>query len=484
MNYIIPVITGALIGYFTNWLAIKMLFRPLKEKRLLGMKVPFTPGLIPKESKRIARSVGNTIGQHLLSPEVLSQALCSERIISYIRENINEGLEKLRGSSTTIEDYMKRIFGESFKQVEASLKSGITEKLAHYLEDRENRKAIVGALGSFINKSYYDEKSEEYLNMKQFAGKSIRAYTETKEFRDYLNNLFERTLRGAEKSQLTIAQALPEELFRGIEDYIYEHEEELAHAIKKGVTTFPVRAKLKKAVVSMLEQNLGRIISMFASLDSISEKVIKGVEEYLSKPENYREIADTTIKLMGNIAGVKISSLSASIAQTGVNSFEMLSEAALTALWEREGEKQLTSDEDNRNAPGGILELGVKLSDGLAEYGYIRKASEVIADKGLSLVWGIEVSQLASIIEPGMAESLSMGFESIYTNLVKNRAPQVLETMNIPEIVEDEINGFDIEFTEKLITDIAQKELSAITWLGALLGAVMGIVIPMLENLF
>jgi uncharacterized membrane protein YheB (UPF0754 family) len=56
--------------------------------------------------------------------------------------------------------------------------------------------------------------------------------------------------------------------------------------------------------------------------------------------------------------------------------------------------------------------------------------------------------------------------------------------MNIPEIVEDEINGFDIEFTEKLITDIAQKELSAITWLGALLGAVMGIVIPMLENLF
>ena len=49
MNIIIPIIVGSVIGYATNWLAIKMLFRPLREKRLLGVRLPFTPGLIPKE---------------------------------------------------------------------------------------------------------------------------------------------------------------------------------------------------------------------------------------------------------------------------------------------------------------------------------------------------------------------------------------------------------------------------------------------------
>ena len=65
MQYVIGVIVGAVIGYLTNWLAIKMLFRPRTEKRILGVKVPFTPGLIPKEKDRIARNVSESVGEHL-----------------------------------------------------------------------------------------------------------------------------------------------------------------------------------------------------------------------------------------------------------------------------------------------------------------------------------------------------------------------------------------------------------------------------------
>ncbi len=50
-------IVGAIIGYTTNWLAIKMLFKPPHEAKYIGkLKVPFTPGLIPRERERIARS--------------------------------------------------------------------------------------------------------------------------------------------------------------------------------------------------------------------------------------------------------------------------------------------------------------------------------------------------------------------------------------------------------------------------------------------
>ncbi len=45
MKYIIPIFVGAIIGYITNWFAIKMLFRPHYEKRILGLEYPLHQGL-------------------------------------------------------------------------------------------------------------------------------------------------------------------------------------------------------------------------------------------------------------------------------------------------------------------------------------------------------------------------------------------------------------------------------------------------------
>ena len=62
--------------------------------------------------------------------------------------------------------------------------------------------------------------------------------------------------------------------------------------------------------------------------------------------------------------------------------------------------------------------------------------------------------------------------------------PKIIEFFNISRIVEDKIQSFDVNFTEKLILDIADKELKAITWLGALLGGIMGILTPLLQMLY
>ena len=43
--FVVPPIAGAIIAYITNVIAIKMLFRPLNEIRVFGIRVPFTPGI-------------------------------------------------------------------------------------------------------------------------------------------------------------------------------------------------------------------------------------------------------------------------------------------------------------------------------------------------------------------------------------------------------------------------------------------------------
>jgi uncharacterized membrane protein YheB (UPF0754 family) len=76
----IPPVAGAIIGYVTNAVAIKMLFRPLSERRIFGLHVPFTPGILPRERKKLAESIGRMVERELLTPEILRERLFKDDV--------------------------------------------------------------------------------------------------------------------------------------------------------------------------------------------------------------------------------------------------------------------------------------------------------------------------------------------------------------------------------------------------------------------
>ena len=90
-----PVI-GAIIGYCTNWLAVKMLFRPREEKYIFGLKVPFTPGVIPKGKKRLAAAVSKVVNEQLLTKEAVEKRLLAPEMIHMIKSSVNERMALMR----------------------------------------------------------------------------------------------------------------------------------------------------------------------------------------------------------------------------------------------------------------------------------------------------------------------------------------------------------------------------------------------------
>ena len=92
LSIIIPPVIGAIIGYTTNWLAVKMLFRPLKPIKIWKFKLPFTPGLIPKSKPRLAKALGTTVGNDLLNNDDIINSLLSDNIISKLNKQIQETL--------------------------------------------------------------------------------------------------------------------------------------------------------------------------------------------------------------------------------------------------------------------------------------------------------------------------------------------------------------------------------------------------------
>jgi uncharacterized membrane protein YheB (UPF0754 family) len=71
--YIGPPLIGAAIGYFTNDIAIRMLFRPYKAKFIGSWQIPLTPGVIPRNQARLAQRVADSITGSLLTPEAIEQ---------------------------------------------------------------------------------------------------------------------------------------------------------------------------------------------------------------------------------------------------------------------------------------------------------------------------------------------------------------------------------------------------------------------------
>lgn len=121
-----PPIGGAIIGYFTNDIAINMLFRPYKAIYIGKYRLPFTPGLIPANQERLAKRVSDTIMSSLLTPEELQnlarRLLVTERVQGAILWLLNLGLKQIRAdkqqkTAKILAEILRDLFGESLPRL-------------------------------------------------------------------------------------------------------------------------------------------------------------------------------------------------------------------------------------------------------------------------------------------------------------------------------------------------------------------------------
>ncbi|MDR2142740.1 MAG: DUF445 family protein [Treponema sp.] len=92
-EFIIAPLGGAVIGYVTNAIAVKMLFRPLKEIRVAGLRLPFTPGVLPRHRRRLADSIGAMVERELFTPRALAERLADREV----REKLSRVLLSMAG---------------------------------------------------------------------------------------------------------------------------------------------------------------------------------------------------------------------------------------------------------------------------------------------------------------------------------------------------------------------------------------------------
>ena len=180
-SYLLPPVIGAVIGYFTNLIAVKMLFYPRKPVYLFGHQLPLTPGAIPKGKARLAKSAGKIVQNELFTREDISGRLLTEevekplidKVMSILDTNISETGAVMAGSKEKY-DKLEDSFTEllSFKITDAIkrmdipgtiYKEGKAMLLDHVLNSRVLAFVVSDGMIDKVMKAVSD-KMEEFID--------------------------------------------------------------------------------------------------------------------------------------------------------------------------------------------------------------------------------------------------------------------------------------------------------------------------------
>ncbi|MGG0727404.1 DUF445 domain-containing protein [Bacillus paramycoides] len=120
---------GAIIGGYTNHLAIKMLFRPHRPIYIGKFQVPFTPGLIPKRRDELAVQLGKMVVDHLLTPEGIGKKLTNEEFQKSLIHWAQVEVDKVITSEQSLRDMLEN-WNVAHVEEEA------TQKIEHVITER------------------------------------------------------------------------------------------------------------------------------------------------------------------------------------------------------------------------------------------------------------------------------------------------------------------------------------------------------------
>mgnify|MGYP003301542787 CR=1 FL=1 len=131
-----PVALGGIIGAFTNFLAIKMLFCPYNEKRIFGFALPFTPGIIPKRQKELAKAIGRVVSENLVNADGISKMLLADETIDKLKMKIDGIIRSLQTNEESVQSFFCKYAGdERVNDLMSRVKNNLETKINDVVSD-------------------------------------------------------------------------------------------------------------------------------------------------------------------------------------------------------------------------------------------------------------------------------------------------------------------------------------------------------------
>ncbi|EMI9090412.1 DUF445 domain-containing protein [Bacillus sp. AW] len=356
---------GAIIGGFTNHLAIKMLFRPHRPIYIGKFQVPFTPGLIPKRRDELAVQLGKMVVEHLLTPEGIGKKLTNEEFQKGLIQWAQVEVDKVMTNEQSLRQMLE-------KWNVAHVEKEAISKIEHVIT----------------------EKIEAFL---------------------------------AEYYTYTWEQALPHSVHEKIENAIPNVS---AFILERGSRFFESeegKARLSKMIDDFFASRgtLLNLVGMFLGNVSVVDRVQPEVIKFLGQDGTKQLLTDVLQKEWEKLKGRDVKELETFVEK------EMIVSSTLSA---------------------------VKIEETVSKF--LNQSVQQVCEP-------VRETIMEKVVPTAVTKGLKWGAENVAS---------ILNNLHLAEIVQQEVSTFSTERLEVLVLSITKNELKMITYLGALLGGMIGLV--------
>ncbi len=501
LQFVVHVAIGTVAGGASDTVAVWMLFHP--RRRVLGFQ-----GAIPKNQARLARSLGRTVGERLLTPG----DIMAELVRAGVREKLDETLALVVGNILETERAsLREILPPSvLLEVERALTAGIpivAERLAEFVESPEfaerarefvvRRRAelkdrLVGNVLTPERRSAITAKAAEW------AAEFSQSDELTHGVRDYVERRAYTMLSTREPLMDQAPPAFVSAIDAGVEAYLPLAVEKLAGVLRDPRARDRIRIRLHDLFSRFVddlkfhERVIAKLVvterTLDKALDSVEKDGADQLGELLEDPAVRERISAAVhdaitaylAKPLADIVGPPESERAMAVMET-------ITTGLLRVLRADETRHLLVEKLDGVLARAEQRTWGdllAPLDDDLLTQWILTAARsprsrELVEDAARSAVQQVldrPIGRPGRWLPPDSATRLGAAFAPAIWDLVESQLPGLIQRLDVQAMVERKVLAFSFERLEELIRGVINRELRLIIFIGYVLGGLIAVI--------
>ena len=498
-------------GYAGAWLAVRMLFRPRKPFKILGITL-FPQGMIPRHRERLANAIGKAVGEELVSQDTIMEELVGKDFLrtkiravfdSYAQEMLDQNYPSL------VEALPSNIRGPVLDAI-STLQLTVAEHIATVLKNEETQGAITGfverrvdeVLSRRLSNVLDDETFEQIVG---FLEERIATAIDSPALEKNIGDFVSRRLDDLLNMQTPLGEMFTPDAIALLKEKANEQIAPVAHQLTEIAaaerTRNQIGALIKREVHEYYE-NLPFFKKIFVSRenllnevdDLVNESLPKRIEETLKGDVFAAEATafiDTSIsnamsrplpELLGQIDPGQLDRLKTQISSSVVKLLrgeEMRRSISAYVTDTLERLRPHSIDSILRTIhPESEAKLKTMLSNGLLSIISSENISGMVNDmlsRQIEQLLSAPIGRLSDRIEEQKLISASGSFADAIIEAIREKLPQAIRDFDVGGVVRQKIMTYPVEKLEALVLSVAKEHLRTIELFGALFGFFIGV---------
>ena len=499
-------------GYAGAWLAVRMLFRPRRPFRVLGITL-FPQGMIPRHRDRLALAIGKAVGEELVSQETIMEELLGKDFLrrkirgvidSYTQDLISQNYPSL------IETLPSNLRAPVLEAI-ASLQFRVAEHIENVLKSEESLETISGFVERRVDEvlsrrvaSVVDD--ETFERIVGFLEERIRSAIKSPELEQKIRVFISGRLDDLANTPTPVGAMFTPDAVMLLKEKAGEQIAPMAHhlteiaaaertrnqigaLIKREVHTYYEALPFFKKIFVSRENLLGEVD------DLVNESLPRRIEETLKGDffaEEARNFIETSID---NALSRPLPDVIGKIDPSQLGRFkEQITKAVLSLLRGDEMMRQISAYVTDTLAqfrphsidsimralhPESEAKLKKMLSKGLLNIIAGEDTSKIVNGMLATQIENLLAAPIGRLSDTIAEEKLlaaSEGFADTIIAAIREKLPEAIKEFDVGSVVRQKIMNYPVEKLEELVLSVAKEHLRTIELFGALFGLFIGIV--------